>query len=407
MDIGAILIFSIILIAALLIPWSQGLMNKARPFIITVLALAAAFSVRAYFFDFMSGDYNSFLVDWVDYYRQNGGFAAMDVNISNYNLPYLYFLALFSYSGINDLYLIKLLSVAFDVVLAFAMMKLAGVFTRSPNRRLAAYLVTLLLPTVILNSAKWGQCDSIYTAFAALSLWLVLTDRPKLSMVCIALSFAFKLQAVFIMPLYLVLLFAKKVKIWHYLIFPLTYIVTIIPAAIAGLPLIDAFLLYFNQAEGGRSGLNFNSPSVFALFKNVSNPLEASNIAIAATFIFTFAIFLWTWKRRKNLTNEALIFIALLFVIGIPFLLPHMHDRYFYMADVLTLLPAVLYMGYIPLAVFASFASLLCYYAYFNRDYLLPTQYGAIALIGVLMILLILTASRLGSRRFTPLRKTR
>lgn len=407
MEIGIILIFSAIMLAALLIPWQQGLMNRAKPFIITVIALAVAFSVRAYFFDYRSGDYNSFLVHWVDYYRNTGGFSALDTSIGNYNLPYLYFLALFSYIDLNDLHLIKLLSVAFDVVLAFAMMKLTGIFTRSKNRRLAAYLITLLLPTVIINSSKWAQCDSIYVSLALLSLWLVLTDRPKLSMVFIALSFAFKLQAVFIMPLYLVLLFAKKVKVWHYLIFPATYVVTTIPAVAAGRPFKDAFLLYFDQAGTVGTGMNYNSPSIFALIRGITNKTAASSVAIAATFLFIFLIFIWTWRKRKNLTNEALVFIALLFVVGIPFFLPHMHDRYFYMADLITLLPAVLYAGFIPIALLTSFASCVCYYSYFHSyQTVIPVRYGAIAIIGVLIMLLIHTGSHLGSRRFTRLGKT-
>jgi Gpi18-like mannosyltransferase len=381
-------------------------MDKNRPFIIAVAAIAVAFSVRIFLFDFRSGDYNTFLVHWVDFFRQNGGFAALKEPLGNYNLPYLYFLALFSYVEINDLYLIKLLSLAFDIVLAFGMLKLTGLFTRSKVRLLAVYLITLLLPTVVLNGARWAQCDSIYVSFAVLALWAALSDKPIRSVVFIALSFAFKLQAVFLMPLWLVLIFAKKVRVWHLVFFPLTYFITTIPALLAGRPLLDTLLLYYNQADTVGTALNYNSPSIFALLKPSGNSDAVSSYAIAIAFLFVLLIFTWTFLRRKNLNNESLVFIALLFAIGIPFLLPHMHDRYFFMADVLTLLPAVLYAGYIPLAALTSFASLLCYHSYFKLyKSSLPVSYGAIALIGVLVILLILTASHLGSRRFSQLKR--
>lgn len=405
MDLGALLILAVILIAALYIPWKEGLMKKNQYFLVTVIALGLAFALRASYLNFRSGDYNTFLVKWVDFYRQSGGFKGLGTSVGNYNLPYLYALSLFSYSSINDLYLIKLLSIAFDVVLAFGMMKLAGVFTRSPARRLGAYLVTLLLPTVIINSAKWGQCDSIYVAFAVLALWLILTDRPKLSMVMMALSFGFKLQAIFIMPVFLVMLFAKRIKIWDFLVFPATYLVLILPAVIAGRPILDAFTLYYDQAGTVGTGLNYNSPSVFALFHNIENDGAASAVAVALAFLFVLAILLWTFFRRKNLNNESLLFVCLLFVVGIPLLLPHMHDRYFYMADVLILMPAIIYLGFAPLTVFVSFASIICYYAYFNLQYLLPLKYGTFALIAVLIVLLIHTASRLGSRRSKILKK--
>lgn len=395
MTIPALLLYLVILIAALYIPWREGLIKNGIYLLVTAVGLCAAFASRVYFFSYRSGDYNTFLSLWVQFFRDNGGFAALSQSVGNYNFPYLYFLALFSYIGIDDLYLIKLLSVSFDVVMAFAVMKLTGLFTDSLPRRLAAYLLTLLLPTVVLNSSMWGQCDSIYAAFAVLFLWLALSGRPKASMVCLALSFGFKLQAVFIIPVCLVLLFAKKLKFTDLLIFPLTYLILILPAVIAGRPIADAFLLYYDQAETVGKALNYNSPSVYALINRDINASPASVAGIAAAFAYLFMIYLLTWFRRRNLTNESIFFVTLLIVIGVPYLLPHMHDRYFYMADVFTLIPAVLYAGYIIIPALTSFASFICYYWYLKSDYLYPSSYGAAALLGVLLLLFILTGSRL------------
>ncbi len=405
MQIPAMLAFCSILIIALLIPWCSGLCKKNSHLIITVLALGAAFAARAWFINYQSGDYNTFLCKWVEYFRASGGFRGLSGSVGNYNLPYLYFLAAFSYLPINDLHLIKLLSIAFDVVLAFGIMKLTGVFTRSSGKRLAAYLITLLLPTVVINGAMWGQCDSIYVAFAVLAVFLVMTGRPNASMVCMALSFGFKLQAVFIMPLFLVMLFAGRIRIRNYLAFPLSYIILILPAALLGRPFKDAFLLYYNQAETVGAGLNYNSPSMYALFPNNLGASSVSALGIVITFLFMLLIILWAWNRRASLTDEALLGIALFLAVGIPFLLPHMHDRYFFLADVLTLVPAVLYVKYAPMTFFTSFASFLCYYAYLNQRYLLPISFGAIALIGVLLIILGFTAQRLSSQRPGKVRK--
>jgi len=399
MEVQTMFIFGVILLIALLIPWFEGLLKKSHYLLIAVIALGLAFAIRGSLMNYRSGDYNTFLIHWVEHFRLNGGFNGFAQDIGNYNVPYLYFLALFSYLPLNDLYLIKLLSIAFDVVLAFGMMKITGLFTRSAPRRLAAYLITLLLPTVIINGAMWGQCDSIYTAFAVLAFWLILSDRPKLSMVCMALSFGFKLQAVFLMPIFLVMLFAKKIKIHHYFIFPLTYIVLIIPAVLFGRPFIKTLTLYFNQAHSIGTGLNYNSPSIFAMVSGDVSTAALSAVGVAAAFLFVIAILVWAWIRRDNLKNESLLGIAILFVVGIPLLLPHMHDRYFFMADVFTLLPAILYAGYAPVTLFASFASLLCYYSYFNLEYFLPLRYGTFALIAVLLVFFTFTAERIDSKR--------
>ena len=251
----------------------------------------------------------------------------------------------------------------------------------------------------VFNGAVWGQCDSIYVAFAVLSLWAVLSGKGKLSMVFLALSFGFKLQAVFIIPVFLVMLFAKRIKFRDYFIFPLSYLLLISPAVIAGRPFKEAFLLYFDQATTVGSGLNYNSPSLFSLVSGNVNNSAASAVGVAATFICVFLVFYLTWKQRKNLSDKALLFVTLLFVVGIPFLLPHMHDRYFFMADVLTLLPAIIAPAFAPIAIMTSLASLICYFAYFNQAYFLPLQYGTILLIGVLVILLINTLYLINSNR--------
>ena len=399
MEVQTMFFFGVILLIALLIPWFEGLLKKSNYLLIAVIALGLAFALRGSQMNYRSGDYNTFLAHWVEYFRLNGGFHGFAESIGNYNVPYLYFLALFSDLPLNDLYLIKLLSIAFDVVLAFGMMKLTGVFTHSTPKRLAAYLITLLLPTVILNGAMWGQCDSIYTAFAVLSFWLVLSDRPKLSMVCMALSFGFKLQAIFLMPIFLVLLFAKKIKIRHFFIFPLTYIILILPAVLFGRPFIDTLLLYFSQTDSIGTGLNYNSPSIFSIVRGNVSTDALSAIGVSSAFLFVLAIFVWTWVKRNNLSKEALLGIAILFVVGIPLLLPRMHDRYFFMADIFTLVPAVLYAGYAPVTLFASFASLICYYSYLNCEYLFPLRYGTFALIAVLLVFFTFTAERIDSKR--------
>ena len=161
--------------------------------------VVGAFFIRAICMDHVTLDYTFFLAKWMELIKTYGGFDSLNLSIGNYNVPYLYFLAAFSYLNVWDLYLIKLLSIFFDILLAFYSMKIVSLFSQSRVRKLVAFFVMLFLPTVILNGAYWGQCDSIYTAFAVMSIYFALADKPIRSMIMIALSFAFKLQAVFIL----------------------------------------------------------------------------------------------------------------------------------------------------------------------------------------------------------------
>jgi len=332
----------------------------------------------------------------VEYYRINGGVKAFAAPLGNYNIPYMYFLCLFSYLPIDDLYLIKLLSTGFDVGLAYAVMKLIGRVNDDSNMKLAGFFTTLLLPTVVMNGALWAQCDSIYAALALLGLWLALDKRPVLSVLCFTLSFGFKLQAVFILPIMAVLLFTKKYKLWHLALFPAFYVALVIPAVIMGKPFIETLTLYASQTGSIGSGLNYNSPSVFALFKNVANEAAAANTGIIAAFLFMLLILAVCFIKRKALDDKTIILASALLALGIPFLLPHMHDRYFFLTDVLTVVLCFIYFPIgISLAVLAQFASILGYHAYLTMRWLLTMNYGAIALIAVLLGLMFLFVKEL------------
>ena len=315
MDIRVILLLCAEALFALFLLYRSGNLKKPSYWAVSVLLLALAFVSRAMVFDYETLDYQDFLTHWVDFFRFNGGFAALDTPVGNYNIPYLYFMALFSYSGIKDLYLIKLLSVFFDVVLAYGSMMLLGKYAQSPVRRLACFFTVLFLPTVFLNGAVWGQCDSIYVALAVMSIVLALDGKPVRAMIFIALSFGFKLQAVFLMPVFAVLLIAGKVKLKHFLVFPLTYVILVLPAVIAGRPFLDTLLLYFGQTGSIGDALNYNSSSLFAILERVQNTALASRLAILAAFLFMLLVIALVFFGRKQMTNRVILGAAVLFAI--------------------------------------------------------------------------------------------
>lgn len=389
MDYRVYLIFGALTALGIFFLHREGLMQKPLNAAGCILLLLGAMALRACFMDYETLDYQNFLTRWVQFYRDNGGFKALDRSVGNYNIPYLYFMALFSYSSIKDLYLIKLLSIFFDLLLAWGCVRVLGSFTRSVPRRIACFFTVLYLPTVFLNSSVWAQCDAVYVAFGVLGIALALEDRPVESMVMMALSFGFKLQAVFILPVCAVLWLKGKYKLWHFLVFPLSYVILVMPAVIAGRPVIETLTLYTSQTGSIGNGLNYNSPSVFAVITDVSDTDRASKIAILCAFAFMLLVLLAAFLMRKRLSNTALMVLAAIFAVGIPFILPHMHDRYFFAADILTLLLAFILPITAPLAALTQFASLLGYHAYLKMRYLLLMDRGACALILVLCCLFI------------------
>ena len=393
MDWSVLFILIIEALFAFWLLYRAGAMKTRAQWIAGALLLAAAFVLRYFALPHETADYRDFLARWVQWFRDNGGFRALKSSIGNYNIPYLYFLAAFSYLPVRDLYLIKLLSILSDVLLAWSVCRIVSLFRESPALRLLSFLLVLLWPTVFLNGSFWGQCDSIYVALALLGYSCALRDRPVFSMVCIALSFSFKLQAVFLMPVYAVFLFHGKIRWKHLPVFPATYVLTVLPAVLAGRPFAETVTLYFDQLDSVGTGLNYNSPSVFSFldFRSYSaDPQLLTRLGILAAFLFMGGILLLCLIRRRSLNAKILILAAAVLALGIPFLLPRMHERYFFGADMLTLAVCFLFPEAIPAALLTEFASFLGYYAYLKGRYLLLMRYGAVCLIAALVLLLFL-----------------
>ncbi|MBP5167079.1 MAG: conjugal transfer protein TraL [Oscillospiraceae bacterium] len=343
---------------------------------------------RLFFFDTQTSDYTDFLHPWTEYMRAHGHFAALGESFANYNVPYMVFLALCSCVDFFDLYLIKLLSVIFDAGLAAVLCLLTGLFSSSRVRGGLAAVLALALPTVFINGAVWGQCDGIYAFWALFALYLCLSGHPVLSMLSLGLSFAFKLQAVFIMPAFLPMLFRGKLKLRHLPVFPAAYTAAVSPAVFAGRGIKDALLFYVSTASTAGSALNYNSPSMYSLpcFFSPADPSSAALAGVAAAFALCAAVFALFFIRRKKITRLSLLFAAVFFCISIPALLPHMHERYFYMCELLVLTAALVCPVFAPAAALVQFAALLGYYAYFKMRYLLPMRFGFAALLPVLLL---------------------
>ncbi|NLF34522.1 MAG: conjugal transfer protein TraL [Clostridiales bacterium] len=344
-----------------------------------LLPVALAFFLRIFCLDHVTNDYDWFLSRWVQTFRDSGGFAGLSQPIGNYNVPYLYFLAFFSYLPFPDLYAIKLLSLLSDVMLAWGGLRLAKTLCPPDSRGpAAAFCALLLLPTVILNGAYWGQCDSLYSALAFHALASALGRRPVSSVVYLAAAFSFKLQAVFLIPLWRVFWYTGRVKLRHLCLFPAVCGATLAPALLLGKPLGDILAVYLNQAgsEGQHTTLNFNSPSVFGFLPYGSEPNQTllARLGIAAAFLFVLLLLALLFRVRDRMDEPALFTAAIVMAVGVPFFLPYMHERYFFLADALTLVWACVSLKRVFQVAAVQTASLGGYHAYLVGRYFLPVR---------------------------------
>lgn len=340
---------------------------------VMLLPVGAAMLARAVCLDYVSLDYTQFLSEWYDYFKANGGFAAIAGSVGDYNAPYLYFMAAISYLDTPGLYLIKLFSILWDVVLAWGCLRLARSLTRERQGSAAplmAFGAALLLPTAVLNGAYWGQCDAIYGALCVHAAASALDGRNKASAALMGVAFAFKLQSIFVLPLWGVLWLAGKVKFRELWMFPLAYLAMIVPALALGKPLGDIVGVYFKQM-GEYSRLTLNAPSVYQ-FIPYKLPLDeqmASRLGILAAGALVLALLVLGFRLRGRLDRDTVMAAAMVLCVGVPFLLPHMHERYFFLADVFTLCWACADRRRAPAAVLVCGSSLASYCVYLRLKY--------------------------------------
>lgn len=341
--------------------------------LIMLLPIGVAMLIRALCLDHATKDYEDFLNQWYVYFKTNGGFDAIADSVGDYNVPYLYFMAAISYLSVPDLYLIKLFSILWDVLLAWGCLRLVRSLVRDRQGSCAPLIVfgiALLLPTVVLNGAFWAQCDVIYGALAIHAAALALEDKNKTSVALMAAAFAFKLQAIFVLPLWGILWLSGKMRFRELWVFPLAYLSVVLPAVMMGKPLDDILGIYLHQV-GEYPRLVLNAPSVYQFipYGTQLNEEMASKLGIAASGAVVLTLLVLGFWLQERLDQDLIMTIAVVLAIGVPFFLPHMHERYFFLADVFTLCWACANVRRIPAAVLASGASLASYCVYLRLKY--------------------------------------
>jgi Gpi18-like mannosyltransferase len=308
---------------------------------IALLGVGLAIVLRLTLLGFKSVDYFNYTKVWYNTLR-DGGFSAFSQSFSNYNLPYLYLLYLIArfLPAVPGLVATKLPSIAADFVIAYFAFRIVRLGSEGKTLPFLAALGCLFAPTVVLNSAFWGQADALYTAALVASVYFLLKRDSLPAMLCFGIAVAFKAQALVLAPMLLALLLRREIPWKQALLVPLVMMVALIPALIAGRPLLDLLLIYPSQAAQYEQ-LSMHAPSALAWFPSSGQfypyfyPVGLV-LGIAAAIVISFAVY----RSRVKLSRGLLIEVALLCAMWLPFLLPKMHERYFYPADVLSIILA-------------------------------------------------------------------
>ncbi len=327
--------------------------------------------VRIVFRSFLSGDMKYFFIPWYSEIKDAGGLmGGLDRQVGDYNLFYQFLIAIMTYLPVKPHYAYKIFSICFDYLLAGIVSVLVYQLSEEEKKMKAvlAYGAVLMLPTVLLNSAMWGQCDSVYVCFIAATFLCLFQGRYKTGFILYGIAFAFKLQAIFALPFVLFFYFVKKkFSVLHFLLIPAALCVSGLPGCLlGGRNIFDVFTVYIKQKEYS-TGIYINYPS-FWVFLNPNGDLDYK-VAQPVMMMFTvmlLALFMsYILLKKYELSDRSLIYVAFMTSYTTVLFLPGMRERYGYLYEILSIVLAIWKPVTIPLVILLQVVSLCTYGHYF------------------------------------------
>jgi Gpi18-like mannosyltransferase len=303
---------------------------------------------------------------WLEYIRAHGGLLALGDGFANYTPAYLYLLVAADavHLPVPDFALIKLANIPALVFTAAAVFALVSHFNRNIVRASIAAAGVFFLPTVFANAFVWGQADANYAAFVLASVLMVLKKRPNVAVLLFGCAVAVKLQGIFIAPFLLLMVFQGLIPWRALLLAPLPYLAMILPPALMGRPLAELFLVYLDQAHTYRS-LSMNAPNFYYVLQaaipvgpRMYVLITLAGLALAAA---VGAGVSGTGLLLARVTDRQKLILAAFCLALMPYVIPKMHDRYWFPAELALYVLAFLDRRFIAAVVAIQVASLLAY----------------------------------------------
>jgi Gpi18-like mannosyltransferase len=352
--------------------------QKTSRIFLFISLILLSIAIRLIFFYIYSQDTNRIEAGWYDVFIHVGRIDAFRVVFYNYPPPLLYLIDVTTlFRFIPKEVAIKLISVIFDFFAAWGMYKILAFKFPNNNYKWIGYFALLLLPTVFVESGMWGQSDIIYTSFLLWTFYFLLKSQNFKAILFFSIAFSFKLQAAYFAPIFVILFFKKKFPFKWFFVFPIVYFISIVPAWLAGGPLKDLLLMYYSQFNTYNS-LSMRAPNLYLFIKpgNYYQAIVYAGMGIA--FIIVLGYIILRIIKYKDINVESLCWDAFLITYFIPFLLPKMHERYFFTGGIFLLLLVFFHPKLIWAVFLSQAASLMSFIPYFSSWSDIFAKIGAI-----------------------------
>jgi Gpi18-like mannosyltransferase len=354
-------------------------LKKVSRISVFVSLILLAVALRLLLFYIPNADLTFSLGPWYDTFIRNGRIEAFEEIFYDYAPAYMYFIDIATlFRFIPKEQAIKIISVFFDLFAAFAVYKIIALKYPQGIMKWIGFFILLFMPTVYIESSMWGQCDIVFTSFLLWSFYFVLKEKPLPAILFFSIALSFKLQAGFFAPIFVIIFLNKKFPFYLFITIPIVFFISIVPAWLAGGPLDKLITVYFSQFGSYKGLLSLNSPNIWIFIRPDPNYELKVLVGLVITGLVVLAYILFRWLKWKDMSDVSLCFDAVFFTTIIPFLLPKMHERYFFAAGLFLLVLAFFNQKLIWGALLMQVSSLISYIPFLAGWPVVYAQIGAV-----------------------------
>lgn len=350
---------------------------------ITIMGALIRLSLRKVVTD----DWVMYWDPWLNSFHELGGFKALATDFYDYAPPFMYILYFISIIPLNPMTAYKGVVCIFDLLLAIMAARIIWNITESKVKTLITYGIMLLVPTFFANSALWAQCDAIYTVFVLLAVFYLLKDKSGRAMIFYGIAFAFKLQTLFIFPALLILWAKKKIKIQHFLWIPAMYLLGMVPAWIAGRPFMELINIYVAQGQQDVYALSLKWANIYQILGIDTFLYEYTGAGMWLILSILMVILFYMVYKKYTISKEFFLEMLVFFGLLTIYFLPHMHERYAYLADAFIIMLAIINPRKAYLALAHIIVSFSTYMMYLAKNFTIPLPYYAVVELAIIIIL--------------------
>lgn len=301
----------------------------------------------------LAGDLEFMNSSWFEAIKAGGMGAVLDPELQYTYSPfhlYIWTLAAKALGGFNTHLVLKGVSLAFEVLTVGAALMLIRAILPQDRRRMGLFVGFALLwlsPVMVWNVAGWGQTDVFFALFSVLAVLMLIQDKPEWALICLGIALGWKLQAIFLLPLFIIAWFCgkKRFSLLWFLVVPGILVVSGIPMMLVGESPLFGVNIYLGQADL-YSQITYNCPNIYAVMGDAIGGNQTvlgmfSRTGMVLCFAALGMMLVWLVSRHAELTPQNTVLLGAWCVLCCVFLLPRMHERYAIVAELLLICWAV------------------------------------------------------------------